>query len=103
MTIRSAANAETAFAKDHPPKEVTLLRALSAFMDEGGRAQLDRMTKGLMFLHTLQHVQRGVADFSEGNLLAARSAEGGAPEDLPSAQSARMAGLLLTLALAEQF
>ena len=93
LKIRSAANAETAFAKEHPPKEVTLLRALSAFMDEGGRAQLDRMTKGLMFLHTLQHVQRGVADFSEG----------GAPEDLPSAQSARMAGLLLTLALAEQF
>ena len=78
LKIRSAANAETAFAKEHPPKEVTLLRALSAFMDEGGRAQLDRMTKGLMFLHTLQHVQRGVADFSEGNLLAARSAEGGA-------------------------
>ena len=102
LKIRSAANAETAFAKEHPPKEVTL-RALSAFMDEGGRAQLDRMTKGLMFLHTLQRVQRGVADFSEGNLLAARSAEGGAPEDLPSAQSARMAGLLLTLALAEQF
>ena len=65
LKIRSAANAETAFAKEHPPKEVTLLRALSAFMDEGGRAQLDRMTKGLMFLHTLQHVQRGVADFSE--------------------------------------
>ena len=73
LKIRSAANAETAFAKEHPPKEVTLLRALSAFMDEGGRAQLDRMTKGLM------------------------------SEDLPSAQSARMAGLLLTLALAEQF
>ena len=104
LKIRSAANAAAeAFAKEHPPKEVTLLRALSAFMDEGGRAQLDRMTKGLMFLHTLQHVQRGVADFSEGNLLAERSAEGGAPEDLPSAQSARMAGLLLTLALAEQF
>ena len=51
LKIRSAANAETAFAKEHPPKEVTLLRALSAFMDEGGRAQLDRMTKGLMFLH----------------------------------------------------
>ena len=82
---------------------MTLLRALSAFLDEGGKQQLDRMTKGLMFLHTRQHVQRGVGDFSEGNLLAARSAEGGAPEDLPSAQSARMAGLLLTLALAEQF
>ena len=59
LKIRSAANAETAFAKEHPPKEVTLLRALSAFMDESGQAQLDRMTKGLMFLHTLQHVQRG--------------------------------------------
>ena len=58
LKIRSAANAETAFAKEHPPKEVTLLRALSAFMDESGQAQLDRMTKGLMFLHTLQHVPR---------------------------------------------
>lgn len=103
LKIRSAANNEKTFAKEHPPKEVTLLRAMSAFMDEGGRAQLDRMTKGLMFLHTLQHIQRGVADFSEGNLLAARSAEGGTVEELPSMQSARMAGLLLTLALAEQF
>lgn len=76
LKIRSAANAETALAKEHPPKEVTLLRALSAFMDEGGRAQLDRMTKGLMFLHTLQHVQRGVEDFSEGNLLGGAQCRG---------------------------
>ena len=100
--IRSAANNEKAFAKEHPPKEVTLLRAMSAFMDEGGKRQLDQMANGLLFLHTLQHIQRGVADFSEGNLLAARSAEGGTAEELPSMQSARMAGLLLTLALAEQ-
>lgn len=46
LKIRSAANAETAFAKEHPPKEVTLLRALSAFMDESGQAQLDRHDKG---------------------------------------------------------
>lgn len=103
LKIRSAANAETAFAKEHPPKEVTLLRALSAFVDEGGKQQLDRMTKGLMFLHTLQHIQRGVSDFSEGTLLAARSTEGGTTEEPPSPRSAKMAGLLLTLALAEQF
>lgn len=103
LKIRSAANTEKAFAVEHPPREVTLLRAMSAFMDEDGKRQIDRMTKSLLFLHTMQHIQRGVEDFSAGNLLEARSAEGGAPEDLPSPQSAQMAGLLLTLAIADQF
>ena len=103
LKIRSAANSEKAFAVEHPPREVTLLRAMSAFMDEDGKRQIDRMTKSLLFLHTMQHIQRGVEDFSAGNLLEARSAEGGTPEDLPSPQSAKMAGLLLTLALADQF
>ena len=103
LKIRSAANHEKAFAVEHPPREVTLLRAMSAFMDENGKQQIDRMTKGLLFLHTMQHIQRGVADCSAGNLLEARSAEGGTAEALPSTQSAQMAGLLLTLALADQF
>lgn len=103
LKVRSAANNEKAFAVEHPPREVTLLRAMSAFMDEDGKRQIDRITKSLLFLHTMQHIQQGMTDFSEGNLLAARSAEGGAPEDLPSPQSAQMAGLLLTLALADQF
>ena len=103
LKIRSAANHEKAFAVEHPPREVTLLRAMSAFMDENGKQQIDRMTTGLLFLHTMQHIHRGVADFSAGNLLEARSAEGGTAEELPSTQSAQMAGLLLTLALADQF
>ncbi len=102
--IRSAADSEKAFAVEHPPKEVTLLRAMSAFMDDNGRQQIDRMTQGLLFLHTLQHIQQGVDGFGQnGTLLAARSADGNADTDSPSVQSARMAGLLLALALAERF
>ena len=99
--IRTAARNEKDFSVEHPPREVTLLRALSAFTDENGRQQIDRMTQSLLFLHSLQHIQQNVQQFSEGNLLAARSAEG--HEDLPSLQSAQLAGLLLTLALTDQF
>lgn len=103
LKIRSAANAETAFAKEHPPKEVTLLRALSAFMDEGGRAQLDRMTKGLMFLHTLQHVQRGVADSPEGNLLGGAQCRGAAHRKIALRPPQEWPGSAADMALAEQF
>ena len=102
LKIRSAADSEKNFSVEHPPREVTLLRALSAFMDDSGKEQIDRLSRSLLFLHTLQHVQRGVEGcVSTGNLLEARSAEGST--DLPSANSARMAGLLLTLALADNF
>ena len=100
--IRTAAKSEKAFSVEHPPREVTLLRALSAFTDDRGREQLDRMTQSLLFLHTMQHIQQNVQELSSGNLLAARSAEGGPTEDLPSARSAQMAGLLLTLAMMER-
>ena len=99
--IHTAADSEKAFAIEHPPREVTLLRALSAFTDETGRQQIDRMTQSLLFLHTLQHVQQNVQTLSTGNLLEARSI--GSAEELPSAHAAHMAGLLLTLALAERF
>ena len=101
--IRTAAKSEKAFSVEHPPREVTLLRALSAFTDDRGREQLDRMTQSLLFLQTMQHIQQNVQELSSGNLLAARSAEGGPAEDLPSARSAQMAGLLLTLAMMERF
>ena len=101
--IRTAAKNEKAFSVEHPPKEVTLLRALSAFTDETGRQQIDRMTQSLLFLHSLQHIQQNVQQFSDGNLLAVRSAEGISSEEIPSPRSAQLAGLLLTLAIADQF
>ena len=103
LKIRSAADAEKAFAVEHPPKEVTLLRAVSAFLDENGKQQVDRMTRGLLFLHSMQHIQHGVEKFSAGNLLEARSADGSAETNPPSVRSAQMAGLLLALSLADQF
>lgn len=101
--IRTAAKNEKAFSVEHPPREVTLLRALSAFTDDKGREQLDRMTQSLLFLHTMQHIQQNVQELSSDNLLAARSAEGQPAEEFPSARSAQLAGLLLTLALTERF
>lgn len=104
LKIRSAADQERSFAVEHPPREVTLLRALSAFADDNGRQQIDRMTHNLLFLHALQQVQRRVDDFSSaGSLLEARSADGTMDADPPSVHSARMAGLLLALTLADQF
>ena len=101
--IRNAARNEKTFSVEHPPREVTLLRALSAFTDETGRQQIDRMTQSLLFLHSLQHIQQNVQQFSDGSLLAARSAEGTPAEEMPPLSSAQLAGFLLTLALADQF
>lgn len=104
LKIRSAANQEKTFAVEHPPREVTLLRALSAFTDDNGKQQIDRMTHSLLFLHTLQQVQQRVEDFSQaGTLLEARSADGSSDAVQPSPRSAQMAGLLLALTLLEQF
>ena len=99
--IHAAADAEKAFTVEHPPREVTLLRALAPFTDEKGRSQLDRLSQSLLFLHSLQHVQQRVQSLSSDNLLEARSVDGQSPA--PSAHSVQMAGLLLTLALAERF
>lgn len=101
--IRDAADTEKQLSVEHPPREVTLLRALSAFTDDNGREQIDRMTRSLLFLHSMQHIRQNVQHLSAGNLLEARSAAGGTQEDLPSPQSAEMAALLLTLALADRF
>ena len=97
--IHTAAKSEKLQTIEHPPKEVTLLRALSAFTDDTGKNRIDQMTQSLLFLHTLQHINENVNRLSAGNLLEARSADG----SLPSPHSARLAGLLLALSLAEQF
>lgn len=99
--IRFAADSEKAFAVEHPPKEVPLLRALAAFTDDNGKEQIDRMTQGLLFLHTLRHIHQNVQTLSDGSLLETRSA--GSSEELPSPHSTQMAGLLLTMALMEKF
>lgn len=101
--IRSAAHLEKSLAVEHPPREVTLLRAISAFLDDTGKQQIDRMTNGLLFLHTMQHIRQDISALSDGTLLEARSAAASVGEAPPSAPAAQMAGLLLALALSDQF
>ena len=78
-----------------------MLHALSAFTDDHGREQIDRMAQSLLFLHTLQQVRQEVHTLAAGNLLESRSADG--QEETPSPHAAQMAGLLLTLALTDSF
>lgn len=103
LKIRSAAAAEKALALEHPPREVTLLRAISAFLDDGGKAQVQQMTRSLLFLHSMRHIQAGIAEIGEGTLLAARSASAEGAEGEDPTRFAQLAGLLLALSLADQF
>ncbi|WMI81276.1 hypothetical protein [Anaerotignum sp. MB30-C6] len=103
--IQMAAGDQKAFAVEHPPKEVTLLRAIAPFLDENGRGQIQSITRSLLLMHTLQSVNNSVTHITEdGGLIAARSSDGsdGTTENLDP-QSAKIAGLLMTLALVEKF
>lgn len=100
--IQAAAAMQRADAVEHPPREVTLLRALQAFTDDAGKRQLDEACRSLMLFHTMGQIQKNVAhSLAEGSLLAARdrSGESGCA---PSAQTVRMAGLLMMLSLTER-
>ncbi|WP_313529687.1 hypothetical protein [Anaerotignum sp.] len=100
--IQLAAGDQKAFAVEHPPKEVTLLRALAPFLDENGRGQIGEITRSLLFMHTLQSVNQSVSNIAQdGGLIAARSSDG-ATENL-NPQTAKIAGLLMTLALVDKF
>lgn len=100
--IQLAAGDQKALAVEHPPKEVTLLRAIAPFLDEKGRGQISDLTRSLLFMHTLQSVNQSVSSIAQdGGLIAARSSDG-TTENL-NPQTAKIAGLLMTLALADKF
>ncbi|MBM6829912.1 hypothetical protein H9X85_10200 [Anaerotignum lactatifermentans] len=95
--IRAAAREEQAVTVEHPSREITLLRALSAFADDRGRQQLDQACRGLVFLQTMTRIQQGVQR-SEAGLLETRSS-GGTPAFSP----ARASGLFMGLSLLSEF
>lgn len=96
--IRAAAKEEQAVTIEHPSREVTLLRALSAFADEPGKRALDHACRSLLFLQTMAKIQQGV-QLSENDLLEARSS-GSANVSL---SPARAAGLFMSLSLLSEF
>lgn len=100
--IHAAARARQEETVSHPPKEVTLLRAMKAFTDESGRSQMDGMIQALLLMNTIQNINESVATLSSPGLLQAMSSGGQSPVDtaeiLPD-KDARLTGLLMTLAL----
>ncbi|MDD4844315.1 MAG: hypothetical protein PHU31_08280 [Anaerotignum sp.] len=100
--IQMAAGNQKSFAVEHPPKEVTLLRAISPFLDENNRGQINDICRSLLFMHTLQNVNENVSNITQdGALIAARSSDGS--EDNLNPQSAKIAGLLMSIALMGKF
>lgn len=100
--IHSAARAEHDMVLSHPPKEVTLLRALRAFTDEGGKSNLDQAIQGVFLLQTLQHINKSVSAISQNQeqCLQTMSNEGGSQETPEILQeNPQLAGLLLSLSL----
>lgn len=93
--IRTAAALQQQEAVSQPPKEVTLLRALSAFVDTDTQKRLQDVCQGLLFCHTLQQIQSGMCDDA---LLQARS-QG---ESCVSPASIQLAGLCMMVSLLEQ-
>ncbi len=100
--IQMAAGNQKAFAVEHPPKEVTLLRAVAPFLDESNRGQINDICRSLLFMHTLQNVNENVTSITQdGALIAARSSDGS--EGNLNPQSAQIAGLLMSIALMGKF
>lgn len=100
--IQAAAALQQADAVEHPPREVTLLRALGAFTDEAGKQRLDEACRSLMLFHTMGQIRQNVAySLEEGNELAVRD-RSGETDCTPSPQTVRMAGLLMMLSLTER-
>jgi len=101
--IQLAAGDQKAFAVEHPPKEVTLLRAIAPFLDESGRGQINNITRSLLMMHTLQNVNQSVEHLTQDGALIGVRSNDGSPEENLSPQSAKLAGLFLALALVDKF
>ena len=102
--IHAAANAQQDAVVEHPPKEVTLLRAMRAFTDETGQDKMDNIIQTLLFMNTVRNINEKVSDLTEGKnqMLQTMSSEGNLPAEPEfSENSTRITGLLLTLALAK--
>ena len=103
--IHSAARAEHDIVTSHPPREVTLLRALQAFTDEGGKSCLNQAINSVFFLQTLRHINESVSNISQNQeqclqTMSNEGSNGDAPPILR--ENPQLAGLLLSLSLLQQ-
>lgn len=104
--IHAAARERKDEAFAHPPKEVTLLRALKAFTNEDSAGQLDNMIQTLLFVNTIRKINEGVSALSSPQPQLLQAMSSGENSDAPTtdqtivSEHAQATGILLTLALA---
>ena len=99
--LHATANQRQNAVMEHPPKEVTLLRAMKAFTNDTGKQQMDNIIQALLFLQTIQNINQDVSlllENKEQTLQAMEADQSAAP--LSFDNHIRMTGLLVTLALA---
>jgi len=99
--LHATASARQNDVIEHPPREVTLLRAMKAFTNDSGKQQMDNMIQALLFLQSIQNVGQDVSFLlanKEQTLQAMGADQATAPIQFDT--TTRMTGLLITLALA---
>lgn len=103
--LHTAANAQQNAVVEHPPKEVTLLRALREFADEPSKNQMNQLIDIMLFMNTVQSVQKNLSTLTQSHAQTIHqmsNSEDGAPIEPDSFQaSAQITGILLTMALAK--
>ena len=99
--LHNTANETQNAVIEHPPREVTLLRAMKAFTNDTGKQQMDNMIQALLFLQSIQNVGQDVSYLlanKEQTLQAMGADQSAIPIQFDT--TTRMTGLLITLALA---
>lgn len=84
--------------KEHPPKEIALLRALREFTPDTGRGNFDRMIDMAMMMNTAQSMQSDLHSITQQSNQLHTMSDGKEIDDTIQ-NSASVAGILLTLAL----
>lgn len=95
-------NKATIFAKEqqqhtnsNPPKEVTLLKALSPFLAQEQQESLKFLNKQISTFQSIQTIRQGM----NSSILEARSQSGNSSEFQASMHSNNLAGILLIMAI----
>lgn len=102
--LHATAQARQSDVMEHPPREVTLLRAMKAFTNESGKQQMENMIQALLFFQSIQNVGQDVSYLlanKEQTLQAMGADQASAPIQFD--HTTRMTGLLLTLTLANTY
>lgn len=97
--LHAAANEQKTQTREHPPREVTLLRALKQFAGDNASA-MDQVIDTLLFLTAFQNMQTELKAVKHRPRYTMRANEEG--EAAPAADATDLTGLLLTLAFFEK-